>query len=133
MDTTYVEPITNLVMNPDVTAWIIGSLIALGVYIASVVFAWLKIPKNIAVKLIEYATLICGAIIKAQGKIYPANMVIPAKQQAKLMDAVTTLERDILDSPNKSFFGKVTKVLGGVVPVINFVVPIIKPFIKGKK
>ena len=129
-DTTFVTQITNLVTDPVVINWIVTIIIA-GL---TFVFGLLKIPKNIAAKIVEYGVLIAGAIIKAQGKVYNSEKhTTEAIQQAKLLDAVTTLERDILDSPNKSFFGKVTKVLGGVVPVINFVVPIIKPFIKGKK
>ena len=129
-DTTFVTPITNLVTDPVVINWIVTIIIA-GL---TFVFGLLKIPKNIAAKIVEYGVLIAGAIIHAQGKVYNSEKhTTEAIQQAKLLDAVTTLERDILDSPNKSFFGKVTNVLGGIVPVINFAVPIIKPFIKGKK
>lgn len=129
-DTTFVTPITNLVTDPVVINWIVTIIIA-GL---TFVFGLLKIPKNIAAKIVEYGVLIAGAIIKAQGKSYnPEKHTIEAIQADKLQTAITVLERDIMDSPNKSFFSKVTKIMGGAASVINFVVPIIKPFIKGKK
>jgi len=127
-DTTFVTPITNLVTDPVVINWIVTIIIA-GL---TFVFGLLKIPKNIAAKIVEYGVLIAGAIIKAQGKVYPPNMVIPAIQNDKLQSAVTTLEQSMMVSKHKSFFQKLTSVLGGASSVINIAVPLIKPFMKGK-
>jgi len=59
-DTTFVTPITNLVTDPVVINWIVTIIIAGLTFI----FGLLKIPKNIAAKLVEYGVLIAGAIIK---------------------------------------------------------------------
>ena len=134
IDTTLVQPVTDLVTKPEISEWIIAGLISLIVTITSYLVGVFKIPKDNVIKFLRFAALIFGAIIQAQYKNWnPEKNTKATIQGYKLADAVTTIEQGVLSSEHKSFFQKAVKLGGGIVPIVNWAVPLIKPFIKGKK
>lgn len=131
MDTTLVQPVTDLVNNPAVTEWILGAICSVAVIIVSYLSGVFKIPKDNVIKFLRFAALIFGAIIQAQYKNWnPEKNTKATIQGYKLADAVTTIEQGVLSSEHKSFFQKAVKLGGGIVPIVNWAVPLIKPFLK---
>lgn len=133
IDTTYVQPVTELVTSPSIMNWITRGIISLVVIIVSFLVGLFNTPKSTVIKILKFAALVFGAIIEAQNKQYPDSVLTATRQADKLSNAVTTLEQGILSSEHKSFFEKATKWAGGAASVINIAVPLIKQFIKGKK
>ena len=131
IDTTLVQPVTDLVTKPEISEWIIAGLISLIVTITSYLVGVLKIPRDVVIKLFKFAALVFGAIIQAQNKNWnPEKNTKVTIQGYKLADAVTTIEQGVLSSEHKSLFQKIVKIGGGIAPIVNWAVPLIKPFLK---
>lgn len=127
-DTTFVTPVMQVITNPAVINVIVGGIVGILAY----VFGMFKIPKSIAARLVQYGAIIVISIMETEQK---------AKQQEARGNAMLdSMEKEVMateyavkamaKSPNRDFFGKVTKILGGVGSVINVAFPIVKPFLK---
>ena len=127
-DTTFVAPLTQIITNPAVINVIVGGFAAILAY----VFGLFRVPKSIAARLVQYGAIIVISIMETENnaKTQEARGKAMLDSIEKEVMASEIANRAMLKSPNRDFFGKVTKVLGGVGSVINVAFPIVKPFLK---
>jgi uncharacterized membrane protein YiaA len=129
-DTTFVEPITQLVTNPVFTQAIIALIIGAITYVVGL----LKLPKNVVAKIVQYGAIIVISIIETHNKanIDEARGTQIMTNEEKLQFASQLVTATVEKSPDRNIFSKITKVLGGVASVVNVAFPIVKPFLKKK-
>ena len=129
IDSTLINPVSDLLSTPAIWGYIV-----IGVtWIFTVIFAWMKMPKDMAQTILKYAAIIFGAIATAQKKTYNLEKVTKEfAQEDKLHTAIIVAKTEIAASKHVSTFNKITKIVGGLTNVINTFVPLIKPFIKKK-
>lgn len=127
-DTTFVQPITDIVTNPATVQILVGLLIAGLTFI----FGLLKIPKGIAASIVQYAAIIVIAILEAQLKAKASESRGTALYtgEEKMVMATEIAYQAIQNNPKRDIFGKITKTLGGIDSVVNIAYPIVKPFLK---
>lgn len=127
-DTTFVAPITQVLTNPAT----LNIMIAAVAGILSYLFGLFRIPKMVAARIVQYGAIIVISIIETEHKAKEAEArgkAILDSTEKEVM-ASEFAYKAMQKSPNRDFFGKVTKVLGGVGSVINVAFPIVKPFLK---
>lgn len=123
IDTTFVEPITNLIQNPAMQSWIITGIIAALTF----VFGLLKIPRGIAAGIVHYGIIVIMALVKSTRD--EQHNPLMGNDELNSM-AAKYLQHSVETAPKKSLFRKITKVLGGSANVIRYAYPIAKPLLK---
>lgn len=123
IDTTFVQPITDLVQNQAIQGYVITAIIAALTFI----FGLLKIPRGIAAAIVHYGIIVIMALVKSTRD----EIRNPSLSNEELaVNANEYLHAAIESSPQKKQFTKISKVLGGTAKVISFAYPIAKPLLK---
>jgi len=130
-DTTYVQIVLDTVSNPAVIQWIAGIIVSALTFI----FGLTRIPKGIAAKIVRFGAIIVIAIIETEQR---SNIQVargyPAPPSDRKLDMATDMVMVAIEkAPEKSFFTKTMKTLGGVANVVNVAFPLVQPFLKKGK